>query len=190
MLSKFRRYFAKVVDPIAKYIAKAGVSPNILTVLGVVSSAIYLVFAWYNALVYAFIMVILAGFFDVIDGAVARVLGKVSKVGEFLDSTLDRLSDAMLIAGLLFTGINGFLVISLLIFSFLVSYVRAKGELLGLKMEGIGLVERAERIIFISVIIITCMVNLLIANVIALILLILTLITLIDRVFFVLKSLI
>ena len=190
MLSKFRQYFARIVDPIAKYIAKTGVSPNVLTVLGVISSAAYLAFAWYNALVYAFIMVILSGFFDMVDGAVARVLGKVSKVGEFLDSTLDRLSDAMLITGLLLMGINGLLVVSLLIFSFLVSYVRAKGELLGLKMEGIGLVERAERIIFISVIVITCMVNLLVANVIALILLILTLITFIDRVFFVLKSLI
>jgi len=189
LLSKFRQYFAKIVDPIAKYIAKTGVSPNTLTILGVASSTIYLVFAWYNALIYAFIMVIFAGFFDVVDGAVARLLGKTSKVGEFLDSTLDRLSDAMLITGLLFMNINNFLVISLLILSFLVSYVRAKGELLGLKMEGIGLIERAERIIFISIIVIACMVNTLVANIIALVLLVLTLLTLVNRVLFVLKAL-
>lgn len=189
MLSKFRQHISKIIDPLAKAVMKTGISPNTLTLLGLLSSIAYLIFILYKMYIISLVMVILAGFFDVVDGAVAKLTGKVTKIGEFLDSTLDRLSDAILITGLIFMGFNVFVIILLLIFSFLVSYVRAKGELLGLKVEGRGLIERAERIVFIIAIIVTYMVNFEIASIMVLVFLILTIITFIDRTIFVLKAL-
>lgn len=189
MLSKFRQHISKIINPLARTIAKTGISPNTLTLLGLFSSIVYLIFILHKIYIISLAMVILAGFFDVIDGAVAKLTGKVTKIGEFLDSTLDRLSDAILIIGLIFMRFNIFVIILLLIFSFLISYVRAKGELLGLKIEGRGLIERAERIIFIVVIIVAYMVNFEIANIIVLIFLVLTIVTFIDRTIFILRAL-
>jgi archaetidylinositol phosphate synthase len=89
-----------------------------------------------------------AGAFDVFDGEVARRTNNISKSGAFLDSNLDRLSDAILVLGLILGGyfnyIIGFTILFLII---MISYIRARAENEGIEMKGVGFMERAERLI-------------------------------------------
>ena len=88
------------------------------------------------------------GAFDVFDGEVARRTNQNSKAGAFLDSNLDRLSDAAIIIGMVFGNLINYLVGYILIFLvIMISYIRAKAESEGLEMKGIGIMERAERVI-------------------------------------------
>jgi archaetidylinositol phosphate synthase len=98
------------------------------------------------------VLVLVAGWFDVVDGAVARVTGKASMRGAFLDSTLDRLAEFALFAGILIGGYaSPLIVLVALSFSLLVSYTRAKGEALGVKLGGVGIGERSERLLVLAV---------------------------------------
>ena len=91
-----------------------------------------------------------------IDGSVARKMGKSTNFGAFLDSTLDRISDAVVILGIMFSQIlwpgssliNNILGFSSLIIMFMISYTRSRAELEGVVMKGIGFMERAERWFF------------------------------------------
>jgi len=92
-----------------------------------------------------------AGAFDIFDGEVARRTENNSKSGAFLDSNLDRLSDAVIVFGLIIGGyfgyfnyIIGFAILFLII---MISYIRARAENEGIDMKGVGLMERAERLI-------------------------------------------
>jgi len=102
-------------------------------------------------LITASLLLLASGFCDAIDGIMARIYGKVTVFGSFLDSVADRYADAVTIAGIIFGGLCdplwGFFAI---VGSLLVSYTRAKAELAGVKMESVGLMERAERIIIIA----------------------------------------
>ena len=94
----------------------------------------------------------LSGFFDVLDGAVARATGRTSQRGAFLDSTLDRVSEVVVFLGILVGGyVSPFLVLVALSLSLLVSYTRAKGDALGVNLAGIGVGERSERLIVLIV---------------------------------------
>jgi archaetidylinositol phosphate synthase len=89
-----------------------------------------------------------SGAFDVFDGEVARRTGVISKSGAFLDSNLDRLSDALLVLGLILGGyvnfVVGFVILFLII---MISYIRSRAENEGIDMKGVGFMERAERLI-------------------------------------------
>jgi len=96
-------------------------------------------------------LVLVAGGFDIVDGAVARVTGKMSRRGAFLDSTLDRVAEVALFAGILVGGYSPpFLVLLALAFSLLVSYTRAKGDALGVALSGVGIGERSERLLILA----------------------------------------
>jgi len=100
------------------------------------------------------ISIFLSGFFDVFDGAVARYQKQVTRFGGFLDSLLDRYSDAIIIFALFFAGYCDIYVgIIAAIGSLLVSYTRARAEAGGLetKFTAIGIAERSERIIFLMI---------------------------------------
>lgn len=87
-----------------------------------------------------------------IDGAVARVMHRVSKSGSFNDSTLDRLAEVSVYCGIAYAGYaSPVLVLLALAFSLLVSYTRAKGDSLGVSLSGIGIGERAERLLVLIV---------------------------------------
>lgn len=87
-----------------------------------------------------------------VDGSVARATGSVSSLGAFLDSTFDRVGEVLVFLGILFSGIGDKNVILLaLSFSLLVSYTRARGESLKVRVAGIGIGERAERILVLAV---------------------------------------
>jgi archaetidylinositol phosphate synthase len=98
------------------------------------------------------VLILVAGWFDVVDGAVARMTGKTSKVGSFLDSTMDRVAEIAIFAGVLVGALaNPVLVLLALSFSLLVSYTRAKGDSLGVRLAGVGIGERSERLLVLAV---------------------------------------
>jgi phosphatidylglycerophosphate synthase len=91
----------------------------------------------------------IAGAFDLFDGEVARRTGNETQSGAFLDSNLDRLSDAILILGLIYGGLVNFLLGYIILFLvIMISYIRSRAENEGVNMKGIGFMERAERILF------------------------------------------
>jgi len=93
-----------------------------------------------------------AGFLDAIDGELARATSRVSKRGSFLDSVFDKLGEAVIAVGIALSGITSSIVVLVFITcSLLVSYVRAKAEQHGVEIAGIGVAERAERIIVLTV---------------------------------------
>jgi len=146
MLNKLRPHLQKFINPLAE---KIGLHPNILTIIGLVVSlfAAY-AFAMGNLLVGG-LLILLSGFFDVIDGAVARNNNTKSKFGGFLDSTSDRFADAFIIIGIIYGGfVSWFWGILALLASFSVNYVRARAEVEGIKCD-VGIAERAERLFII-----------------------------------------
>jgi archaetidylinositol phosphate synthase len=107
---------------------------------------------WYTATFLGSLFLILAGFFDVVDGAVARVTKRTSPLGGYLDSVLDKVSEIVVFVGILIGNFtNPVLVLVALSLSLLVSYTRARGEGLGVDLKGKGIAERAERILIIVI---------------------------------------
>jgi archaetidylinositol phosphate synthase len=97
-------------------------------------------------------MVLVSGFFDILDGAVARATGRVSKRGAFLDSTMDRVGETSIYLGILFGSTTApYLVFLALASSLLVSYTRAKADALSVNLAGVGIGERSERLLVIAV---------------------------------------
>lgn len=152
MLNKFRNSLSKAMNSVATPIARAGISPDLLTYLSLAVMALGLLLLYYGhgPLVFA-AFILISGSLDVIDGAVARVSGRATKRGALLDSTIDKLNEFLIALGLLILGFDPLLVLAFLAFSLLVSYTRAKGEALGVQMSGVGIMERAERLIFVII---------------------------------------
>ena len=138
------------LKPIVLVISRSGVSPNLLSVLGLTLS---LVAAWWLAtgrFRWAGAMLLAAGLWDVLDGEVARRLGRATRFGALLDSTVDRSSDLAIFSGLLIyylpiRPVVGLLAIAGGAGAYLTSYVRARSEGLGIDCR-IGLIQRPERI--------------------------------------------
>ncbi len=103
-------------------------------------------------LLFAVLLLLLSGFVDALDGAVARVQGKVTPFGGVFDSICDRYSDAIVIFGVILGGwCSPFWGILALIGSLLVSYSRARAEAAGVSQLGVGIAERPERLIILMV---------------------------------------
>jgi len=152
LLTKLRKAVSPYLDKVALAAASLGLSPNQITALSfaVVLAASY--FYLTKELILASALLLLSGFLDVLDGAVARLTGKASLRGGVLDSVIDRCSDALVLAVIALAGYCslalGFYALAA---SFLVSYLRARGEAAGVKMEGVGFFERAERLLTLSI---------------------------------------
>jgi archaetidylinositol phosphate synthase len=143
-----KEQFRKAFAPLGRSLAISGVSPNVLTVLGpLVALAAAMAFVLHQILFAAFLM-LLAGFLDALDGAVARASGRTTAFGGVLDSICDRYADAILLFGLVWGGwCTPFWGVVALVGSLLVSYARARAEAVGVSQLGIGLAERPERLI-------------------------------------------
>lgn len=145
-----------LINPLVKSLDRLGVTPITVTLLGlaITFGAAYLLATGH--LMVGGSLILIGGAFDMLDGALARHSGRATSSGAFLDSVVDRLSEAAILFGLLwwYTETTDRLGIILsyttLVLSVLVSYLRARGEGLGLKTT-IGLVQRPERIIVLSV---------------------------------------
>ncbi|MEW6409894.1 MAG: CDP-alcohol phosphatidyltransferase family protein [Nitrospirota bacterium] len=146
----------KLLAPIANILSLNGIlSPNSLTLTGFLINLIASASFIFQLPKLAGILILLAGSFDLLDGILARNSGKTTRFGAFLDSVLDRYSDAALFGGLMVYYIsNNSILYTLVTFgvmlgSFLISYTRARAEGLGIDCN-IGLMERPERIILLS----------------------------------------
>ncbi len=153
MGGKGRKLFEAVTGRLVSYMVSHSVKPITLSLSGlvfaIVSAGLYLAAANVPELIIlAAVVLLVSGFFDAIDGAVARASGKVTAFGAFTDSMLDRIEDAAIIVGMTLAGFMDVLLgMLLLLSSYLVSYSRARAEGLGVEMKGVGLFERAERIL-------------------------------------------
>ncbi len=151
MLTRLRRKVKKLFETVAGLLASTGIGPNIITICSLIVSATAFLTMYYLRSIPLFLaMILLSGLLDALDGALARLTGRVTRFGAFLDSTIDRLSDTFYILSYLSLGVNPLLIGFLLSFSLLISYTRCRAESLGIKMEGIGIIERAERVLWLA----------------------------------------
>ncbi len=163
MLTKLKRKIQTMFTAEAKIAHKIGLTPNKTSAIGIalafLSAIAYT--AWQTHILYlllATVLLLLSGFCDALDGILARLYHETTAFGGFLDSLLDRYADAAVYAGIIISGLcDALWGLTALIGSLLVSYTRAKAEAAGIKMESIGLAERAERIIILAIASITAM---------------------------------
>jgi CDP-diacylglycerol--glycerol-3-phosphate 3-phosphatidyltransferase len=155
-LSEFRKILASYFTrSVVGLLAKTPLTPNTITWIGFVVTVGAGALIVTGHLFAAGFVVLAAGFFDILDGALARQTNRVTRFGGVLDSTLDRLAEAVILIGLLVVyareqAVAKVALVSVtLIGSQLVSYVRARAEGLGLKCE-IGIFTRAERVVLLS----------------------------------------
>ncbi|WP_309491898.1 CDP-alcohol phosphatidyltransferase family protein [Candidatus Hecatella orcuttiae] len=160
-MTKLRIRVEELLCTLAEGLLKAGVGPNTMTALGfilAVSAGYFYAFSPQPRFIWlAASLLLISGLFDALDGAAARLSGRATSFGSFLDSLLDRYSDVAVIFGITLSyrevsvlGVSGMIWgILALTGSLLVSYTRAKGESLGISMGGVGLAERPERILII-----------------------------------------
>ena len=148
MLESLRPFLTRILNPVARNL---NINPNIVTVI----SPFIAILAAYgfanNMLILGCIAILLSGFLDVVDGAVARYHNRASKFGAFLDSTMDRFADAIIYIGIIFGGYCDWFVGVLAIHSAItVSYVRARAESQGVDCS-VGIAERAVRMIILMI---------------------------------------
>jgi CDP-diacylglycerol--glycerol-3-phosphate 3-phosphatidyltransferase len=149
----------RIINAMVRGLAQAGVSPNVLTTVGVTINIGCGVLFGFGEFFWAGIVLIVANLFDMLDGNVARMTGHVTKFGSFLDSTLDRLSDMVAFVGIMiyYAGnspqhslMNVFLAGVGLMASVMVSYATARSEGLGVKAN-VGFLQRPERVVLLII---------------------------------------
>ena len=157
-------------DPITGLLSRLGLSPNALTLAGLVIAGAAAYLAASGLLIAAGLVLLASGAFDLLDGALARATGRVTRFGGLLDSVTDRVSEAVVLLGILIfytetnqaaatgpvfiTGTWAWTVEPVLVYlalsgSVMVSYIRARAEALGISCEE-GLMTRPERVIALS----------------------------------------
>src|SRR3989449_6652879 len=155
LLNKLRATLDSAFLSTGRGFSKLGLTPTSWTFVG-------LLFALLSALAFgnrgslwqplAGLLVLASGFFDIVDGAVARATGRMTKRGAFLDSNLERLGEVAIYLGIIVRGYSRpEWVLVAITFSLLSSYTRARGEALGIKLSGVGIGERSERLLILAV---------------------------------------
>ena len=151
--SRLKKKFEEIVGRGVGPLASLGLTPNALTVLGLLASTCS-AWAYINwrtnrlYLVAAACLILLSGLLDAFDGVLARKTGKVTRFGGFFDSVADRYSDAVVLGAIIVSGLcDPFWGMAALIGSLMVSYARARAEAAGVAMIAVGFAERAERMI-------------------------------------------
>lgn len=146
MLTVLKPVVEKSLQPVAR--ALKHVNPNALSSLGLVFPVLFFLLLLNEQYAWALVAFIFNGV-DLLDGMVARASGKVTAFGGFLDSTIDRFADFVVIAAFGFAGIVSWgIVMPLILLSFLISYIRSRTELAanGKLSAAVGIVERTERL--------------------------------------------
>jgi len=156
VLNNLRGTLQPALEKVGKGFAATGLSPNFWTVVGLIialSAAVVYGMGFEFGLIIGGVLLLISGFFDMVDGQVARVTGKTSKKGEYLDSMFDKISEVAIFLGILVGGYaEPYVVLLAITLSLLVSYARAKSDLINIKLQGIGIGERAERLLVIAII--------------------------------------
>lgn len=154
--SALKKRFEETVQSMVRPLAGMGVTPNHVTALGVLVACLtaWLYWTWGGdrlRLVAAAVTLILSGLLDAVDGVLARSTGNASRFGGFLDSVADRYSDALAFSGLVLGGLcDAWVGLAAMVGSLMVSYCRSRAEAEGVKMAGVGLAERAERMLLLA----------------------------------------
>ena len=144
-----------LTQPVVRLLAKTPITPSAITWFGFLLAASGAALIITEHLLAAGFVVLIAGFFDILDGALARHTNRTTRFGAVLDATLDRLSEAVLLLGILVLYAMGQSVAHILLVgvallgSLLVSYIRARAEAVGLECQ-VGLFTRAERVVVLA----------------------------------------
>lgn len=158
--AKLRSRWNRLMAPVGRGLATTRISPNTVTAVGLVIQAGSAWLILDGRLLAAGLVAVVAGFFDAFDGAVARARGMTSRLGALIDSTTDRLADALVFLPIAWLyGVAPDIseraepwvaaaALVALVASFLVSYVKARAESLGYECN-VGIAERAERLIIV-----------------------------------------
>ena len=147
-----RKPVSRVVDPVAVFLLRIGITPNGMTFFGSLGTSAMALWLWPQGDYFWGTMGVIAFIFsDLLDGTMARISKKSSQWGAFFDSTIDRVVDVALIGALLLSLLKtddrlALVAFGALIGGFLVSYVKARAQALSLECDG-GFAERAERVI-------------------------------------------
>ena len=184
-----RQRFEDLSIKIGAVFSKMGLSPNQWTMLTIIPALLALYFLVNSQFLYAAIFFIISGFLDMVDGAVARVMGKVTKFGAYLDTMMDRYVEAVIILGLLFVSLPSFVMpASAWLFlyfmgSMMTTYAKSAAkekEIVEKELKG-GILERAERMLILFAGILLAIVNLTYLTYVVVILAILTNFSAIQR---------
>lgn len=163
MLNRFREKLIPITTLIGNNFGSLGLSPTFWSMIGfafaILSSIFFGLTNFLNqqgiefpSQIFASILLLISGFFDIVDGSVARVMKKSTTKGAFLDSNFDKVSEALIFIGIAIGGLsNPILAMIALSTSILVSYLRARAESLGMDLKGVGIGERAERMLILSI---------------------------------------
>ena len=157
MVTNFaRRWGARIIEPVAIWLGKLGLTPNAITVLGFFLTAFVAAVLATGRTQLAGVLLIGTLAFDAVDGTLARLMGTTSRFGAFLDSTLDRWAEVVLYAALVWLFLeNGqdsgvLLAVAALATSLMVSYTRARAEGVGFQCKE-GLLTRFERMLILII---------------------------------------
>lgn len=161
MLNKLRQAMNPGLDKMGCLFASTGMSPGFWTALSLIlaassgltyMSAFYFGSNWYLSSMAGSILLLFSGFFDIVDGCVARVTKQSSKKGAYLDSVFDKISESIIFIGLAIGGLANPIISQIAIsISLLVGYTRAKSEAVGVDLKGVGIGERAERLLLVGI---------------------------------------
>jgi archaetidylinositol phosphate synthase len=144
LLSKHRKALNTQFERVGARIAF--LHPNAITVVSLLFSFVPATLYYMDRVQLAGLLLLFSGGLDILDGAVARSTGRVSRFGGFLDSTFDRISDLAILAGIALSEIVDWRIVLIAAFgSFMVPYCRARGEAAGATNMAVGIAERAER---------------------------------------------
>jgi len=154
MLERFRAYWGNLITPVARLLLRMGVGPDVVTFVGTIGVCVgALGFFPRGELAVGVLVVTAFVFSDMLDGQMARLSGRESSWGAFLDSTLDRIGDAAVFAGLVLWFAGGGddlwlagLALYCLVMGNLTSYARARAEALGMQAK-VGVAERSDRLV-------------------------------------------
>ena len=156
MLNNIRNSLQPYLEKLGNSFASTGISPTGWSIIGLVfafGSAFFYGWNMEFSLIIGGIVLLAAGFFDIVDGQVARATKKITKTGGFLDSVFDKIAEVAIFFGILVGGFaEPYLVFLAISLSLLVSYTRSRAESLGVKLQGIGIGERAERLLVIAIV--------------------------------------
>ena len=144
-----------LTDPAVSVLSRLGVTPNMLTLFGFAGNVGAAVLAANGRFLEAGIVMLAFSALDFLDGSLARATGRATPFGSVLDSTMDRLSEAAVLFGLLwyFSGLNAreeeLLIFAAVVASIMVSYLRARAEIIGVKLRE-GIFTRTERVLLLG----------------------------------------
>jgi CDP-diacylglycerol--glycerol-3-phosphate 3-phosphatidyltransferase len=183
LTDQMRVRFKGIVDPIGEFLNRLGLTPNTMTVVGLIGNTVGAIFLSLGQMTIGGLIILLMGPIDALDGTMARLRGEPSEFGAFVDSVTDRYSELVIFGGLLyFYAEQGNWLMSVLVYlsaagSVLVSYTRARSQSLGYETK-VGLLTRMERYLLLAPLLVF---NL--PNVAVWILAVLTNITALQRIF-------